>query len=325
MATLLVAPQLATANDSTASLDTGGLHLTYNADIRINSEELHLGPREVTVAYEFENTSSRDINTLVAFPLPVMEIGEGGNYDFAGNDPVNIIDFRVSAGAAGVLAPIEPSIEIRASRFGVDVTEVLRRHGIPPTMNVADGAALQSRLDDLEPAARAELERYGLVDWSSVWGANEKPLANTHWQTQISYYWFQTFPAHRTLRVTHSYHPVPRRFIFGSADLDDARMKREFCFDKAFIAGGRKRLAASPTGVVSATELKYVLTSGSNWLGPIGRLHLIIEKPSTEAVVSLCGEGLARSGPTTFELTRERFEPNDDIRVLFLESLPKDF
>ena len=94
------------------------------------------------------NTSNHDIATLVAFPLPVMTIGEQGNYDLEGRDPVDLMDFKVTAEGKTV----EPKVEIRATRFGVDVTDVLKRYDIPPTM-IASGegarSALNDRLDDL--------------------------------------------------------------------------------------------------------------------------------------------------------------------------------
>ena len=84
------------ANDSSASLDAGGLRLTFNPNIRVESEDLYLSRAQVRVHYRFHNVSAQDISTLVAFPLPVMEIGEGGNYVLQGKDPINIMDFQVT-------------------------------------------------------------------------------------------------------------------------------------------------------------------------------------------------------------------------------------
>ena len=50
------------ANDSTASLDAGGLKLTFNPDIGMESEDLYLSRDEVRVVYRFRNeaiTTSR--------------------------------------------------------------------------------------------------------------------------------------------------------------------------------------------------------------------------------------------------------------------------
>jgi hypothetical protein len=161
------------ANDSTASLDAGGLTLTFNPDISMESEDLYLSPGEVRVVYRFHNASSHDIATLVAFPLPVMTIGEQGNYDLEGRDPVDLMDFKVTAEGKSV----EAKVEIRATRFGVDVTDVLKRYDIPPTMIASgEGArnALNDRLDDLPQDARNELTRYGVIDWNTTFGASPR-------------------------------------------------------------------------------------------------------------------------------------------------------
>jgi hypothetical protein len=67
---------------------------------------------------------------------------------------------------------LDPSVDIRATRFGVDVTDVLKRYAIPPTMIAAAGeaGALNDRLDDLPQAAREELARYGVIDWNTTFG-----------------------------------------------------------------------------------------------------------------------------------------------------------
>ena len=45
-----------------------------------------------------------------------------------------------------------------------------------------------------------------------------------------------------------------------------------------------------------------VATAG-NWLGPIGRFELTVDKGSPDVLVSFCGDGVRRTGPTTFTLS----------------------
>jgi hypothetical protein len=303
------------ANDSTASLDAGGLQLTFNPDIRVESEDLYLSRAQVRVVYRFQNTSARDISTLVAFPLPVMEIGEGGNYALQGNDPINVIDFQVMVNGQRV----EPSVEAKATRFGVDVTDVLKRHGIPLTMR--DGDNLNQGLDSLPAEARRELERYGVIDWNSTVGANNKPSANVHWDTRIIFYWFQTFPAGRTIEVTHRYRPVPRQFFFSNNDLASAEKQKAYCIDPAFARSARSRIQQSPQTALSGYELKYVLTTARNWMGPIQKFRLTVEKSSPDALVSLCATGIRRETPTSYALTLENYSPAEDMKVLFVEPM----
>ena len=303
------------ANDSSASLDAGGLQLTFNPDIRVQSEDLFLSREQVRVAYRFHNVSTHDTSTLVAFPLPVMEIGESGNYVLQGKDPINIIGFQVMVDGRR----IEPSVEIKATRFGVDVTDLLKRYSIPLTMR--DGDELNERLNTLPEDARRALERYGVIDWNSSFGANNKPLANVHWNTHITFYWFQTFPAGRTIEVTHQYRPVPRQFFFGNSDLASAEMQKKYCIDQAFARGARVRIQQAPQEVLSGFELKYVLTTAGNWLGPIQKFRLTVAKSSPSALVSLCAEGIKRAEPTSYVLTKENFHPSSDLKVLFVEAL----
>lgn len=278
------------------------------------------------VGYRFRNNSDRDIETVVAFPLPVMHIGEEGNYALPeSRDPINFIDFRVSVDNRRV----EPMVEVKATQSGVDVSEVLKRHGVPLTMlgdSDAATAALLDRLRDLPDAAKRELERYGVMDWNSSVGANNKPLASPHWETQITFYWLQTFPAGRTTEVTHRYHPVPRHFFFSASDLASPDMRKKYCFDQAFIDAARAALERVAKGqeegsspILGGRELKYVLTTAGNWLGPIGTFRLTVEKPSRQALVSLCASGIRRTSPTTFELSADNYSPDSDLNLLFVE------
>ena len=58
------------ANDSTAAMGTGGLVFTQSEHIVMAEEDLFVSQKKVRVQYRFTNTSSRDITTRVAFPLP---------------------------------------------------------------------------------------------------------------------------------------------------------------------------------------------------------------------------------------------------------------
>lgn len=64
----------------------------------------------------------------------------------------------------------------------------------------------------------------------------------------------------------------------------------------------------SSQNLLQGTELKYVLVTAGNWLGPIQKFHLTIEKPSSDALVSLCAKGQTR-GPPTFTLTAQDYVP----------------
>jgi hypothetical protein len=312
-----------TANDSTASLDAGGLRLTYNPDIRVESEDLSLSRSEVRVVYRFNNTSKSEVSTLVAFPLPVMEIGEGGNYAIQDRDPINVMDFQVTVDGRRV----DPSVQVTATRFGVDVTAVLNRHAIPLTIQGFDGTAgkaLFDRLNTLPGEAQRELERYGVIDWTTIFDDDHKPQANLHWDAHITFYWFQTFPAGRTIEVTHRYRPVPRQFFVTNAELTSAETQKVYCIDPAFVRAAGARLQQSPQNALAGYELKYVLTTAGNWLGPIQKFRLTVQKSSPDALVTWCAKNIKRSSPTTFTLSQENYSPDEDLKILFVEPIHQD-
>ena len=58
------------ANDSSAAIGLGGLELTHNDAISMDSEDLFLSRQLVTVKYRFTNSGAKDVETLVSFPLP---------------------------------------------------------------------------------------------------------------------------------------------------------------------------------------------------------------------------------------------------------------
>jgi hypothetical protein len=66
--------------------------------------------------------------------------------------------------------------------------------------------------------------------------------------------------------------------------------------------------------------LSYILTTGANWSGPIGKFKLTIDKSKPQDFVSFCGKGMKKVGPTTFEISATDFTPDKDLHVLFLTS-----
>jgi hypothetical protein len=312
----------AVANDSSASMGAGGLAYTTSSLIRIERETLVVGANEVHVSYDFLNTGEKDISTLVAFPLPDLEFDGDWNYSIDSADPVNWIDFHVWVD--GVV--VTPKVEARANRFGVDVTDVLERYGIPITMldrSSNQMEELDAKLNALPPDAKAELLRYGVVDWTSSWGADNVPSPSVHWTSHIAFYWFQTFPAGKTLHVEHRYRPVPGRSFVSADTLDDGYLKDTFCIDKALRQRIEARLRTEQNEMLSGTEIGYVLSTGGNWLGPIGHFSLRIEARADDMVAS-CWKGLATAGGDALVYETDNFQPDDDLRFLLIEPINWD-
>ena len=60
-----------------------------------------------------------------------------------------------------------------------------------------------------------------------------------------------------------------------------------------------------------------MLVTGGNWLGPIKKFNLTVEKPSEKALV-----GIKRASPTTFTVSADNYAPDSDLNVLFVEPMP---
>jgi hypothetical protein len=62
--------------------------------------------------------------------------------------------------------------------------------------------------------------------------------------------------------------------------------------------------------------IDYVVTTANTWKGPIGRFRMTVDKGSTRNIVSFCGNGVRKTGPTTFSVEIRNFRPQREIKVL---------
>src|ERR1700733_8741287 len=316
------------ADDSTATLGAGGLALEKTDKIALVSEDLTLSPTAVKVAYRFRNLTNQDYETIVAFPMPDI----AGSVDMAISipDPASDNFLRFVTRVDG--KPVNSQVEQRAfltapDKPEVEITERLKSLGVPlvPTMDAA-GSALSA----LSAPQRKALADAGIVypedidvgkgahtEWVPLW-----TLRSKFWRSQV-------FPAGRDLLVEQTYTPgagSQSTLSFGAPDLSaagTARYRETYCTDGPFAKAAQAiyRAANAPHPTVSAFEeyLSYVITSGANWAGPIGTFRLVVDKGDS-ALVSFCGDGVRKIGPTTFEMTAKDYTPRRDIDILFVKT-----
>jgi hypothetical protein len=313
---------VAHADDSSAQLGAGGLVLTRSDSIRMVAEELRISPRDVSAHFQFDNDGRSDIDTIVAFPLPDIDTSRFSEEPLGQTtkDPLNFVGFEVIAN--GRRLPFET--EQRAYYKGKDVTDIIRRAGVP--LNIVDPGFTKS-LDALPPARRKALEVADLIDEES--GSDPHP----HWTVRTHFWWRQHFPAGKTVTLDEHYHPVTGQSLFGTDELkpqneDSAHWLKTYCIDhgkKKTVAGMLARNHSTPQNgnYLTAFSTDYVLVTGNNWNGPIGHFHLVLDMLKPDNALSLCWDGaLAKTGPATFESTRENFAPKSDIKLLVLQNAP---
>lgn len=310
----------ASANDSTAELRAGGLQLMRSDVIDMMSEDLFLSTQEVRVKYVYRNTSGADVTTRVAFPLPDIgwEFGEAP-VDLPNPAAPNFVDFRTTVDGADI--PLE--VELRAViDSGLDVTERVKAAGMP--FHVTDFEAwdkLQTKMP-LELAKQLRDEGVIWLDLDPDTGA--VTYLRPRWTLKTTFHRMQTFPAGKDVVVEHVYKPVVggsvgASYIYAEGEEKDA-IKREYCIDAQFDAAlDRMKAAVGGETLIGERTLGYVLKTGANWAKPIGEFHLTIEKDSPDQLITLCAEGLKKTGPTRFELTRRDFSPEQDIAIMMLQ------
>ena len=316
-ALLLTFPALpAVANDSVAEIGAGGLVLGRSDVIEMAEETLHLSLDRVTVDYVFRNRSDRTIETVVAFPMPDIRFGFDGDMAIPKEDD-NFLGFTVTAAGAAITPQLQQQAVTDA---GIDISSILQQEGLP-LAPVSDPWSLD--VTGVPDETLAGLERLGAIAIAEYDGKRE---VTPQWTLKSVYFWTMTFPAGADLAVSHTYTPAvggsSGLYMFDGDGSVWPEYRTKYCVDDAFIAGVKRRQAALPAdGSQGFTEarLSYVLHTGANWAGTIGRFRLIVDKGSPDNLVSFCGTGVTKTGPTTFELTYENFEPRGDLDVLVVQ------
>jgi len=311
----LAAP--ATANDSVASMGTGGLILQRTDGIVMRSEDLFVSAREIRVKYRFFNRTDRDISTIVAFPLP--DIVGGGEGDVALADPGDLTFVTAVQGRR-----VATNVEQKAMLDGVDRTSLLRGLELPlspydPGVRAAIAALPRPQIDMLLEMGLIEDRGYAdgatrVVDYAPLW-----TLKTTH-------YWTQVFAAGKELAVDHRYTPAvggSARSLFGDPEAAGndyaAEHAARYCADAAFQAGAARLRRRGQ--YLTETWVDYILTTGANWAEPIGEFRLVVDKGSSRNLVSFCGEDVRRIGSTRFEMRRTNFTPTRDLSVVIVSGV----
>lgn len=315
----VLAPLAGMANDSMAELKTGGLEYVRSDAISMVREDLFISEDTIAVDYVFENTTEADVDSLVAFPMPTV-IPSAYEPTGVPIEDTNFLGFRVFVENE----EIQPELSQRATALGVDVTDELFGARMP-LLPVSE--ATQQALTLLPEALVDDWLARGIViaEYWDVGKGMERHLM-PNWILDQTYYWRMSFPAGQQVHVGHTYTPS----VGGSAgvfflDWDGkpteayADYEKRYCIDPPFVKAVKKHLKAD--GGISMTEswISYILTTGRNWFGPIGTFTLMVDKGQTSNLVSFCGTGVKKIGPTRFSVTYTDYYPEKELDVLIME------
>jgi len=154
--------------------------------------------------------------------------------------------------------------------------------------------------------------------------------------------WQQSFPARKEIVVEHIYAPIPGGDIDIMPSMTEAGFfsrirdrvffyllvsNSDGCLDSSTRRGIENQatsLGASGSHVYLVTRhIEYILGTGRNWKGPIGKFTLRIEKEAPEDFLSLCFPGkLNKVSSTLLEFVQNDFVPPDKLVVYFYTVRP---
>lgn len=314
---LLTALSSTRANDTLVTLGAGGLVPLKSSTVVMESERLHISLHRVTVDYIFRNTSSQDIDAVVAFPLPELDGAtlEVSPVELPSKDPMNFISFKLTVDGK----PISPKTEIRAFKKDQDITEQLQSLGLP--ISVLD-TRMKAALAKLSKIQLSQLEQDDWIVKEEFESTGKAPARFwPWWQTHIQFYWTQHFPANATVRVSHTYVPV----VGGSyIDDDGSHIAQRYCGTPTTLHRIQDRKTKvdqmqQPGLTLWWRSLQYILTTANNWAGPIKHFHLEIDSDAPDDILMTCMTDIQQTSPTRYELDASDFHPDRNLNLVILQ------
>ena len=319
LALILATPAI--ANDSMAELSAGGLIYVRTDAVAMESEDLFISLDEVKVDYIFRNRTDADVESVVAFPMPDMEANPHANIALPQDMVDNFLGFTATVDGQAV----EPTLDQRVFAAEVDVTEELKAASVPL---FPFGDAVEAAIAALPQATRDDWVARGIltIDTYDVGQGMTDHYVPT-WTLKSAYWWRMSFAAGQPVRVSHSYAPG----VGGSAGLsfiDNGRpggdihrqYQEKYCMDASFDRAIQKLIQRAGGDYPPYYEswISYVLTTGQNWATTIEKFRVTIDKGDPSTLVSFCGSGVKKTGPTTFQMTAENFYPSKDLHILLV-------
>lgn len=300
------------ANDGMAAITTSGIVFKNSENISIEKERLTISKEIIVVEYLFKNNSDRDIETIIAFPLPdiICDPFEGMNY------PENFRAF-INDTEITVKREIKAIVYTDRDEFKTDqeVTSLLKGYGIP--LDCRDIAEVK---DDTE-LKEMSVEYKKLMDLGLACCDPKLDPWEIYYKTKINYYWEQKFPAQKTVKIKHTYKPsLGMRNGYYEEDAMRAPIEDKIETYRSFYLNQSENDLPDNKYTYkdkSYSYLQYILWTANTWKGPIKEFELIIRNTSNLNVTSLEGPFEFENG--NLKIIKRNFEPIDDLYVFFFQ------
>ena len=204
------------------------------------------------------------------------------------------------------------------------MTAELERFGLPLTLDVQ---TIRETLLAMSPKDQAPTRTAGIADHYEGDSAQAMPPdAYGLWSIVTRYHWTQTFPAGAEVRISHAYtNRPPGGLFYWTYPPEDwnAGLIDQYCIDEGTSKAMAKALdnrdadAFNDFGI--SYHISYVLRTANGWAGPIGKFKLTLEKGDRRNVISLCAEGVDKTGPTTFVIEKTDYTPDRDLEIMIVQ------
>jgi hypothetical protein len=342
----LLLPNLTQANDSEAGFTMGTLVFRSNPHVQMMREDLLISipTSTVRVEYQYKNKSDKDIELLVGFPIPKPIYGMAGQYPPSEPSDLNYANFKTWVNGERVIwwplfegdAQQQETCQnlwFERNRIFDDAGYCFQSFNAKATFDNTDCFDPPRALDDDQSQYLAKLKRQesdigckiGLNSELSTPALSEPYLQGRRpgfeefshpYETVLRR---QVFSANETVTVVHEYRidwgggiPRPVEIIREEQFLQCPQNLSEFKQSNAEALQEHSDDDRQKHASLDYTFSSYILRTGANWNGPIGRFHLeIVTAPNS--LLDVCFEGLQKVSDTSFVFEAEDFTPQKDI------------
>lgn len=187
---------------------------------------------------------------------------------------------------------------------------------LPETILEADGSPLPYYTEDTLPKDKNILKFSVTVDGKKqAFESEDKKRFDQDVQAyahKITHHWMQTFPAKQAISVVHEYTPGVGGAVGYGLQGEETGI---YCIDKSTKNWINKQLKAKYD--IPTSTIKYILTTGANWKGPIKKFKLTIKKSDPNETISFCGSGVKKLDAKTFVMEKNNFTPTKDLNIIY--------
>ncbi len=319
---LLMGSPLRAADDTVVTLAAGGLVPGGPTAVRMESEDVEITTRRITIRYVFRNPTDQDQPTSFAFRLPDLD-GMGlcfSPYLLPRKNEINFVGFGMMSKGQ----PIPTQVEVRAIREGQDVTPRLTEAGLRPTvllvpLNAALLRMQPEQVEKLEAEGLIEPHKFGaplqIIDKNRGWCAT--------WAMRVAYSWTQMIPANEAIELTQIYSPVVGGGFYTATNDGSAYVANYCAASETMRAISTLRSEAAESKdsgtLLYEQAIDFTLTSANAWNAPIGNFHLSVLTKDPNDMVMTCMAGLQNTAPGKYELQKTDYQPGSDLRLMILQ------